>query len=42
MGEAIAMAVVGLAIGMLIGGAIAYEKGFQAGVSWARFTIFGR
>jgi hypothetical protein len=33
--------ILGGAIGMLIGGTMAYDKGFKAGVSWCQAKVFG-
>lgn len=42
MAEVVGLIVIGFALGALICGTMAYDKGFQAGVSWAHFNIFGR
>ena len=35
MGEVLACIAVGFVLGYLIGGAMAFDKGFKAGMSWA-------
>lgn len=40
MGEVVACLVVGFVLGLVVGGAGAYDKGFKAGMSWA-LTRYG-
>jgi hypothetical protein len=42
MPEIIGAIAVGFAIGVLVGGVMAYEKGWKAGYSWAMTNILGR
>lgn len=41
MPELIGAGVMGLVLGLLIGGCMAYDKGWRAGVAWAQARIFG-
>lgn len=35
MGEVVACLAIGFVLGAIIGGSMAYDKGFKAGMSWA-------
>lgn len=37
----IAIGVLALVVGWLIGSAMAYDKGWRAGVSWCQAKVFG-
>lgn len=37
MAEMFAIAVLGWVFGLIVGGAMAYDKGFSAGVNWSNF-----
>lgn len=41
IGIGVAIAAVAFVVGMLVGGAIAYEKGWKAGTAWAQRRLFG-
>jgi hypothetical protein len=41
MGEVIGLLAVGAAFGALVGTAFAWDRGFQAGVSWAMHHYWG-
>jgi len=37
----IAMGILGLSVGLLVGTAMGYDKGWKAGVSWAQSKLWG-
>lgn len=38
----VAIGVTGFAVGMLVGAAIAYPRGWKAGFAWAAAQLYGR
>lgn len=41
MAEIIGAIVIGFAVGLLVGGVMAYDKGWKAGSAWVRTNLYG-